>query len=142
MPIVRAQSVQLSRPLVHHLLGLASVQAHTVLGPVRMYMRGIELSQARQFFDVLAETVVRVQGNDAEGRVGQHHEVAQPELEEAPPSQVHSSESPMQMGASSGVGTALSREPALPEDPALPQAPETAEGSPPETGAPTGAETK
>ena len=65
MPIVRAQSVQFSRPPVHHLLGLASIQAHTVLGPVRVHMRGIELVQARQVFDELAQTVVRVQGSDA-----------------------------------------------------------------------------
>ena len=68
MPIVRAQSVQLSRPFAHYLLGLASIQAHTVLGPVRMQMRGIDLGRARQTFDELAETVVRVQGHDAAGR--------------------------------------------------------------------------
>ncbi len=68
MPIVRAQSIQLSRPFAHHLLGLASLQAHTVLGPVRMQMRGIGLDEARQTFDELAETVVRVQGHDASNR--------------------------------------------------------------------------
>src|SRR5690606_5966458 len=36
MPLVRAQSVQLRRPLVHRMIGLASIQVHTVLGPVRM----------------------------------------------------------------------------------------------------------
>lgn len=61
MPIVRAQSVQLSRPLMHHMLGLASVQAHTVLGPVRMDIRGLELQAARQVFDELAHTVLVVQ---------------------------------------------------------------------------------
>ena len=69
MPIVRAQSIQLGRPFAHHLLGLASLQAHTVLGPVRMQMRGIDLEVARQTFDELAETVVRVQGHDASNRV-------------------------------------------------------------------------
>lgn len=68
MPIVRAQSIQLSRPIVHHMLGLASLQAHTVLGPVRMQMRGIELEAAKQTFDALAETVVRVQALDAASR--------------------------------------------------------------------------
>ncbi|MFT4232291.1 MAG: PH domain-containing protein [Leucobacter sp.] len=67
MPVVRAQSVQLRRPLVHRLLGLASVQAHTVLGPVRMEMRGLELEAARRFFDELAATVLRVQGAEAQG---------------------------------------------------------------------------
>lgn len=70
MPIMRAQSVQLSRPLVHHLLGLASVQVHTVLGPARMYMRGLGLEQARLVFGELAETIVRVQRRDATGRFG------------------------------------------------------------------------
>lgn len=68
MPIIRAQSVQLSRPMVHHWLGLASVQVHTVLGPVRMYMRGIGLAQARQLFESLSETVVSVQSRDADRR--------------------------------------------------------------------------
>lgn len=68
MPLVRAQSVQLRRPLVHRMIGLASIQAHTVLGPVRMEMRGIELGEARAVFDRLAEAVVRVQSADAEER--------------------------------------------------------------------------
>lgn len=65
MPIVRAQSIQLSRPMVHRMLGLASLQAHTVLGPVRMQMRGIALDDARRAFDELAATVVGVQTRDA-----------------------------------------------------------------------------
>ncbi len=84
MPIVRAQSVQLSRPLVHHWLGLASVQAHTVLGPVRMYMRGIELTEARRVFDELAATVVRVQGADAVSRADGTAEV-RANVESEPP---------------------------------------------------------
>lgn len=74
MPVLRAQSVQLRRPLVHRMLGLASVQAHTVLGPVRMEMRGLELGTAREIFDALAALVLRVQGAEAlriaEGRQG------------------------------------------------------------------------
>lgn len=65
MPMLRAQSVQLSRPLMHRMLGLATLQAHTVLGPVRMQMRGVALEDARHAFDVLAATVVRVQRNEA-----------------------------------------------------------------------------
>lgn len=65
MPVVRAQSVQFRRPLLHRLLGLASIQAHTVLGPVRVEMRGIELRAAERAFDLLAATVLRVQGAES-----------------------------------------------------------------------------
>ncbi|MEJ6489101.1 PH domain-containing protein [Leucobacter sp. USCH14] len=66
MPILRAQSIQLRRPLVHRMLGLGSISAHTVLGPVRMEMRGIELGTAREIFDALAALVLRVQGAEAQ----------------------------------------------------------------------------
>lgn len=66
MPMVRAQSIQLRRPLVHRMLGLASLQAHTVMGPVRMEMRGISLDDARLTFDGLAREVLTVQGADAQ----------------------------------------------------------------------------
>ena len=68
MPIVRAQSIQLRRPLVHRMLGLASIQAHTVLGPVQLQMRGIELGEAQRTFDELSATVLRVQSADAAQR--------------------------------------------------------------------------
>ena len=68
MPIVRAQSIQLRRPLVQRFIGLASLQAHTVLGPVRMEMRGIELGAAQRAFDELERTILRVQGADAQSR--------------------------------------------------------------------------
>lgn len=68
MPIVRAQSVQLRRPLVHRVLGLASLQAHTVLGPVRMEMRGLDLAAARALFDELAAEVRTVQGAEVRSR--------------------------------------------------------------------------
>lgn len=66
MPIVRAQSVELSRPFMHRFLGLASVRAHTVLGPIGVQMRGIELDLAKQVFDLLAATTIRVQSADAD----------------------------------------------------------------------------
>lgn len=66
MPILRAQSVQLSRPLVQRFIGLATLQAHTVLGPIRVEMRGVQLERAREVFDDVAETIVRVQGREAE----------------------------------------------------------------------------
>ena len=68
MPVVRAQSIQLRRPLVHRMLGLASIHAHTVLGPVGLQMRGLELSQARELFDELSSTVVRVQRTESSRR--------------------------------------------------------------------------
>ena len=64
MPVVRSQSIQLRRPLVHRMLGLASLQAHTVLGPIRVEMRGIDLGGARTVFDELAATALRVQAAD------------------------------------------------------------------------------
>ncbi|MBK0417788.1 PH domain-containing protein [Leucobacter sp. CSA1] len=67
-PILRAQSVQLHRPLVHRVLGLATIQFDTVLGPVNTKMRGLELERARQVFDLLADAVVRVQSGEAERR--------------------------------------------------------------------------
>lgn len=72
MPIVRAQSIQLRRSLTHRMLGLASIQAHTVLGPVINQMRGIELADAQRCFDELADAVLRVQGADAEKRANAH----------------------------------------------------------------------
>lgn len=84
MPIVRAQSLQLRRPLLHRALGLASVQAHTVLGPIRMEMRGIDLARAKQAFDELAATVVRVQAADAERLVAQPDPVRQPDSASQP----------------------------------------------------------
>ena len=66
MPIVRAQSVQLRRPMVHYWLGLASIQAHTVMGPVVLQVRGLALADARSIFDTLAATVLRVQQAEAD----------------------------------------------------------------------------
>lgn len=61
MPIVRAQSVQLSRPLMHYMLRLGSLQAHTVLGPVRMSIRGLGLADAQRVFTELTDTMLAVQ---------------------------------------------------------------------------------
>ncbi|KAM9862945.1 hypothetical protein ACI1US_01185 [Leucobacter sp. BZR 635] len=78
MPVVRAQSVQLSRPFWHHLLGLASLQAHTVLGPVRMSVRGLALSDAQRVFAELTDTVLRVQRMESDShptaKRGEAHE--------------------------------------------------------------------
>lgn len=82
MPIVRSQSVQLRRPLVHRLIGLASVQAHTVLGPVRMEMRGIALQDAQTVFDSLAAAVLHVQGSEAAQRAAKQQ---QPPVLPVPP---------------------------------------------------------
>ena len=68
MPIVRAQSVQLRRPSVHRMIGLAMLQAHTVLGPVLVQMRGLELGAAQRLFDQLAATVVAVQSRESHRR--------------------------------------------------------------------------
>lgn len=76
MPMLRAQSVQLHRPFWHRVLGLASIQVHTVLGPVRVEMRGLALADARDRFDQLARAVVAVQGADAE-RGAERHEAGE-----------------------------------------------------------------
>ncbi len=78
MPIVRAQSVQFTRSLGHYVLGLASIKAHTVLGPVRMQMRALDRHEAQRFFDELAATVVHVQGLDATRRVNGSPEMEAP----------------------------------------------------------------
>ena len=65
MPILRAQSVQFSRPLVQRFIGLATLQAHTVLGPFQVVMRGIAEPRAREAFTELSRVVVRVQASEA-----------------------------------------------------------------------------
>lgn len=79
MPIVRAQSVQLRRPLMHRALDLASIQAHTVLGPVRMEVRGLGLGDAQRTFDALAAAVLRIQGAEAQRIARAHAEGREPE---------------------------------------------------------------
>lgn len=68
VPVLRMQSLLLRRPFVHHLLGLAALQSHTVLGPVHTEMRGIALADAQRAFDRLATRIVQVQGAEAEYR--------------------------------------------------------------------------
>lgn len=61
MPLQRAQSIEFARPIVHRLLGLASISAHTVLGPVLVRMRGLSLHDAALMFDELATAIVIAQ---------------------------------------------------------------------------------
>ena len=68
MPLVRAQSVQFRQPVVHRFLGLASVQAHTVLGPVRVEMRGLAEADARVLFADLEHAVLAAQLQDSRQR--------------------------------------------------------------------------
>lgn len=70
MPVVRAQSIDLHRPFWHRLLGLAALHAHTVLGPVNLKARGLELRAARSQFDALQATILRVQGAEARTLAG------------------------------------------------------------------------
>lgn len=83
MPIVRAQSLQLRRQGAHRLLGLAALFAHTVLGPVQMQMRGLDLRQAQQLFDELATAIVSAQQQDHGGGVA--HQQHTPSLPPTPP---------------------------------------------------------
>lgn len=68
MPLVRAQSVSFRQPFVHRFLGLASVQAHTVLGPVRVEMRGLANADARALFTDLEHAVLDAQLQDSQQR--------------------------------------------------------------------------
>ncbi|GAA2185429.1 hypothetical protein GCM10009786_01750 [Leucobacter alluvii] len=117
MPILRAQSIQLRRPLVHRMLGLASISAHTVLGPVRMEMRGLELGAARRLFDELAALVLRVQGAEAQRIL----EARAPLAEPMPAEPVLAEPVPAQ----SGLPEPVSPEPVSPEpvspEPASPE---------------------
>lgn len=85
-PLLRAQSVQLRRPLVHRMLGLASIQTHTVLGPIGVEARGLALPTAREFFDELSATVVRVQSGEADRREAERlADASDPELSAGQP---------------------------------------------------------
>lgn len=61
MPLTRAQSLQLSRPFMHRMLGLATLTVHTVLGPFLVRVRGLQLNDARAEFDRIAHTIVAAQ---------------------------------------------------------------------------------
>lgn len=65
LPLVRAQSLQLQRPFAQRALGLATITAHTVLGPVQVYLRGLELDSARGFFSEVETAMLAVQNHDA-----------------------------------------------------------------------------
>lgn len=85
-PLLRTQSVQLRRPLVHRMLGLASIQTHTVLGPIGVEARGLALPTAREFFDELSATVVRVQSGEADRREAERlADASDPELNAGQP---------------------------------------------------------
>jgi len=66
MPIVRVQSLELGTSAPHRLLGLVSLEARTVRGVVRMRMRGIARTPARELFDRLSADVLWAQ--QSEGR--------------------------------------------------------------------------
>lgn len=72
LPLVRTQSIMRARPPAHRLLGLATIQAHTVPGPVRVQARGLAPNDAERLFAALAETAIRVQRN--EGAAGSRNE--------------------------------------------------------------------
>lgn len=65
MPLVRAQSLQLHRPPVQRVLGLATITAHTVLGPVQVYLRGLDMSAARAFFAEAEAAIIAAQRHDS-----------------------------------------------------------------------------
>ena len=80
LPIARAQSIMLHRPMVHAWLGLATIVLHTVMGPVSAQMRGLARSDAQQWWNYLANTAVRVQrGDEAPRRAPRHAAVEEPE---------------------------------------------------------------
>ena len=93
MPVLRAQSVMLYRPLWHRMLGLAYLQAHTVLGPISVHVRGLELTRAREFFDELADCVLRVQGGEAR-HIAEQRAAARDERERVTELQESSEEHP------------------------------------------------
>lgn len=64
MPVVRVQSIMLHRPAVHYWLGLASLQLHTVPGPIMVNVRGLALEDARAWWNYLSATAIRVQQGD------------------------------------------------------------------------------
>ncbi len=68
VPLGRAQSVQLHRPPAHRLLGLGTIQADTVIGPIRLLRRGLDRHDAEQFFESLALAVIGAQQNEGEDR--------------------------------------------------------------------------
>lgn len=68
VPVVRAQSVELQRPMCHYFLGLAAVQVHTVLGPVSTRIRGLALSDALALFESVRDSMLEVQAADKPGQ--------------------------------------------------------------------------
>lgn len=64
MPLARTQSLMLHRPPLHRWLGLATLQLHTVPGPVSVTMRGLDMSDASQQWRLLAPKIVYTQHHD------------------------------------------------------------------------------
>ena len=66
VPILRTQSVDLSRSPVHRLCGATRLDIRIVLGTVRTYARGLDSQDARQLFDRIRSAMVDAQRTDAE----------------------------------------------------------------------------
>lgn len=64
VPLVRVQSIELDRGLLHRGLGLAALTARTVLGPVPTRIAGLTLEDARSAFDDIAVAAVDASKND------------------------------------------------------------------------------
>lgn len=69
LPVVRIQSLMLHRPAVHYWLGLASLQLHTVPGPIMANIRGLALEDAQAWWNYLSAITIRVQQGDQKRRL-------------------------------------------------------------------------
>lgn len=65
VPMVRIQSVQLHRGLLHRPLGLAALTTHTVLGPVRTRVSGLALVDAQAAFSAIVAAAVEAGWEDS-----------------------------------------------------------------------------
>lgn len=66
VPMVRIQSVQLHRGLLHRPLGLAALTTHTVLGPVQTRISGLALADARAAFAQIVAAAVEAGWEDSQ----------------------------------------------------------------------------
>jgi putative membrane protein len=67
IPITRLQSIQLYRGPLHYPLRLASLTAHTVLGPVPTRIAGLDLVQSRDALDDIAAAAIDAAQADVRG---------------------------------------------------------------------------